>query len=835
DALDLNHFSNISGNQNVTSYFLADKVRTNTNAMAAAGGTGTAFPLGDPQAVLKTLRLIFGDILSVSTTFVAASVPTNVFDRAKAVDNIFFALFQAEAEPRWNGNVKKLRVAPLTITDPQDPFFGASVPIIAQANAFGELDDPPVRAISATDGRILDDALTFWTDPAGEGVTPAGCTDGTLPLEPTEFCGTDGRSITRGGAGQNITGYLGGAVGTDNSGSNRQVFTEDPNTPGVGLGLDTTMDLTNLLDYLDPNSTLDPIDEVATIGWIRGIDTYDADADSDVTDNRPWLMSDPMHSRPLVVNYGVRPEEAGSRDPNNPEIYLFFGTNDGVVHFVKNTESDGNESGQEVRAFVPLEMLGMQNTLARNFAQSAPPHPYGMDGEAVSYVYDADRDGNVEAGDNDYAMVFIGQRRGGKGYYAFDVTNPAAPAFKWKITNQTPGFEQLALTFSTPVATTLDLGDTLGGDDDGDADTPVLIFAGGYNGGWSGTSRVGKDLGDADDTVGNAIYVVNALTGDLIWRAIGPGAAVCTDDDDTHCVAAMVDSIPTALAVIDSDNNNVVDRAYVGDTGGNIWRVELTEFKYKVTGTELRDDDNWYVTQLARLGGSGANDRRFFHAPDYVKARVTATGASYDGVIITSGDRAHPKGTATQDYAFMIKDSFITTNANSAVLKDRAPFVIDNPTESIPTGLFDITDACLTGEETACTGADITNGWKLKLEADGEKGLSRPLTTNGVVLFTTYLPNKGTAAEVCEPSEGSGRVYLVNLSDGSPAFDLAAEIGVIDKADRWSDIGPGIPGDVIPYEDYVLIPGKGIGGRQIYNIKGRSLWRVYWKEEGVDQ
>ena len=56
---------------------------------------------------------IFKQILSVSTTFVAASVPVNVFNRAEITDNVYIALFQVDeqARPYWVGNVKKLKIA----------------------------------------------------------------------------------------------------------------------------------------------------------------------------------------------------------------------------------------------------------------------------------------------------------------------------------------------------------------------------------------------------------------------------------------------------------------------------------------------------------------------------------------------------------------------------------------------------------------------------------------------------------------------------------------------------------------------------------------------------
>ncbi|MCK5326184.1 MAG: hypothetical protein KAJ57_09245, partial [Woeseiaceae bacterium] len=108
--------SDLDDKQNVISYFIVDetKINTTTKGYARAGGTGVPLALSeDPDELVATLQEIFKQILSVSTTFVAASVPVNVFNRAEITDNVFIALFQVDGQgkPYWVGNVKKLRLA----------------------------------------------------------------------------------------------------------------------------------------------------------------------------------------------------------------------------------------------------------------------------------------------------------------------------------------------------------------------------------------------------------------------------------------------------------------------------------------------------------------------------------------------------------------------------------------------------------------------------------------------------------------------------------------------------------------------------------------------------
>ena len=780
---------NIEGDQTLTSYWVADNVNTKTNAYAAAGGTGTAYDHGEPEDALDSLRSIFREILSVSTTFVAASVPVNVFNRAEVVDNVFLAIFEAQAEPRWPGNVKKLRIVDVTTTNAA----GEEVTYSVIRDADNE------NAFDSSDGRIKTDALTYWTDPDGPDVVAF---DG----DRNEVTGKDGRSVNRGGAGQQIPGMLSDNTPADANAEvgARQLFTESPTTANDLIPYDADSDTANALaSYLDPGATMTEDALVDLIAWGRGIDVLNEDGDA--TDNsRDWMMGDPMHSRPLVINYGsVTPW-----DRDNPLIRLFFGANDGWFRVVENTTGAGAESGKELFGFMPLELMGNQRRLAENNPTVADLHPYGVDGEAVAYVNDVDADGTIETGDD--VWVYFGLRRGGKAYYALDASDPsAAPSMKWKIT-KSGEFSELGMTFSTPRVAWVKYAGT---------PVPVLIFAGGYDGGWSGSDRVGKDAGWDDSSEGNAIYVVNADTGALIWKAVkGTGF----DSNTVHYDANLADAIPSTMTVLDADGNGIVDRAYVGDSGGSLWRVDLPE-----GGDTDHRKDNWRVTRIAKFGSDDINnDRRFFHAPDLVKARDES--GDYIGIVITSGNRADPQNISVDNYLYVVKDREVAVGSTASLIVDETDGTAAND-------LPDITNVCIQGDESSCEATDLDTGWKLSLEANGEKGLSTPLTVNGTIFFTTYLPEGDGSSTTCAPSEGSGRLYALRLKNGGVVLNLNNVIEGYDKADRYTSVGPGIPPGAKPLGDQILLPGTGIDGNQIIDAGGRSRWRVYWRDVGVDQ
>jgi type IV pilus assembly protein PilY1 len=739
----------------------------------------------------------------VDTTLVAPSFSSNRQLQAQAAGDIFFPLFEPGPGLRWRGNVKKLKVARLEEVDPDSGDVTVRE-LVVQA----PMGSPP-RAGLAADGGILADALTFWTDPGAADVLAFDATKG-------EVSGRDGRSVARGGAGQQVPGFQQARVGAGNSEPGaRQLFTRDPALPDQLIALDAVAGTAQLGPYLDSDDRLAQEQEIALIGWIRGRDAFDEDGDGDRVESRPWLMGDLIHSRPLVISYGARPGTRYSDD--NPDVRLFFGTNDGIFHIVRNTLGQGvdKESGGESWAFIPLELLAMQSQLASNQALVPHRHLYGMDGEALALIQDRDLDGNIEPGQGDLVWVFVGQRRGGRAIYAFDMTNPDNPQFKWQISHRTPGFEQLAMTFSTPRVARLDLGSV--------TPSPVLIFGGGYNGGWNGDARVGKDAGSGSDLIGNAIYVVDADTGELVWKAIGPdGGSAPVPGSTIHFVPALTDSIPSPLTVVDADDDGIADRAYVGDSGGNVWRVQFGERAGQEPGVTGTGPATWRVSRLAALGGEGSDDRRFFHAPDFVRSRDSA--GLYHGILVVSGNRAAPADTGVNNYAYLLKDRLAMSGSESG----------DPPAPLSLNDLADVTSACGLQEQAACAPADLAHGWKLALAAPGEKGVSSPLVSNGRVLFTSYVPADDAGPEACSPALGSGRAYLVKLANGSAGLPPAGELEPPGARYRHVDIGPGIPAEVVPYGDRVLVPGKGIDGSPFVTIPGPTRWRVYWREEGVD-
>jgi type IV pilus assembly protein PilY1 len=750
--------------QNVTSYFLIDPrfINTTTTGYARAGGTGVPLPLSeDPDELVATLQEIFRQILSVSTTFVAASVPVNVFNRAEITDNVYIALFQVdgEAKPYWVGNVKKL-----SLTAAND------------SSGTSQLVDSLGQPAVAADGRIRFDALTYWTDAAS--LPPADTDNG-------EVDNRDGRVVARGGAGQRIPGFLTGSPRAVNGLGGRRMFYDRTPTSLSAFNADT-----GTATELQSDFDVTTVGEAAElIAYTRGLDIDDIDGDKTLDEARDWIFGDALHSRPLPLNYG---KASSHSDPTNPAIYIAVATNDGMLRMIRNTSAGSLELGREVWAFVPRRVLDKQKILRAN--GTGTRHPYTIDGAPVAYIQDRNQDGTISAADGDRVYLFIGMRRGDTSYYALDVTNPETPQLLWRIDNS-GDFAELGYTFSTP---------RVGLVNSPTGPIPAVMFAGGYD-----MNKDTRGTLGTDDTMGNAIYVVNAETGALIWKARGGGAGIGTTVFEHP---RMVDSIPSTLAVGDTDGDGTTDRLYVGDTGGKVWRVDM----------QGPDTSTWKATVLADLGRHGtaspsiATDRRFFHRPDIVQSQ-DANGL-FDAVVIGSGNRPDPldNGGLTDNYVYMIKDRLVIPGSGADTTLMHGDF-------------GDVTDNCL--QAGSCS-IDLEKGWRLGLTEIGEKALSTPLTINGKVFFTTYLPKAGTGATACSPSEGGGRLYAVGLQNAFAVLNYNTADDTTnnpDGADTLADRSVELQSLGIPAEVVSIPPNKILRpDLQIDNVDVATRWRTFW-------
>lgn len=438
--------------------------------------------------------------------------------------------------------------------------------------------------------------------------------------------------------------------------------------------------------------------------WTRGVDVKDDDADGYTNDIR-MQMGDPIHSQPVIVNYSLT------------DSAILVATNHGVLH------SFDPETGDENFAIMPKELMNNLYDLYQD--GSTLSHIYGLDGDMVLR----------DEGTSKY--LYVGMRRGGNNYYAFDISNKTSPRLMFKIDGGSSGFEKLGQTWSRPTLTKIRIGSTA---------KDVLIFGGGYD-----EDQDNKATRGSDDE-GNAVFIVDADTGELIWTA--------SNDDANLTLSDMEYSIPARVSVIDREGDGFADHMYVVDMGGQMFRLDIHN------GEPL--DDLITGRLLADFGGSSeAEHRRFFYGPDV--SEISLADEHYYAVAIGSGYRAHPLDTQIQDQFYMIKDFGVFS------LTDEGDYTFPTATLSV-SDMYDATDHLLTSSddeerELEATAFAESSGWLINLAVGGEKVLASPLIINYQLFFTTYLP--ATASDsLCAPPTGNSRAYLVELVNGNSVTDL---------------------------------------------------------------
>lgn len=473
------------------------------------------------------------------------------------------------------------------------------------------------------------------------------------------------------------------------------------------------------------------------LNWLQGLDVDDQNLDGDTTDYRDDIFSDPIHSKPLAITY---------IEDGKQVVRLLVGTNSGFLHMF----TDHGDTVSENWAFIPEELLG--KGLSLRDSSDSLEHQYGMDLSPVTIK-------TYTSGSVSKIIAIVGMRRGGNSYYALDITAPDSPELLWTIDPNDPntaGFEELNQTWSAPSVGSFAY-------QTGGIETvnPGIVFGGGYDPNKDSCSPSDTQTCN-NDTAGRAVYIVNALTGAKIWSV---EASDCENDE--HC---LQDSIPSQIAILDSDDDGYIDRLYTGDTGGNVWRMDLV-------GT---DTSKWSTIKLANLGGdSDSTDRRFFNAPVIVRTfneQVTNDNGqysfnkiAYDGILLSSGDRAHPaSSTAVKDAAYLLHDYKIkpTLFGQEGYAAKPAPLTVSN--------LYDITTdpvGSATGEVLDVY-AELSHksGWQYRLTSMGEKSLGQGVILEGTVYFTSFVPNSTVNLSCGVTDIGQGWLYAVDLHSGTWPF-----------------------------------------------------------------
>ncbi len=460
------------------------------------------------------------------------------------------------------------------------------------------------------------------------------------------------------------------------------------------------------------------------LAWLRGDRTQEV-GNGGVYRARKALLGDITDSSLSIVG-APSADFSDVNDPgyssfkstwaNRPTV-VYVGSNDGMMHAFDGSTTDATQ-GQELFAYIPSAMYGDSTSapvtgLASLGAPSGFIHHDMVDATPENFDVDFSRTANAITTSPDWHTLLIGGLgKGGKSYYALDVTNPAAITSNgalaskvlWEFSDSTMGY-----SFGDPsVVKTAQYG-------------WVVILTSGYN---------------TPDGSGY-IYILDPRTGSLLQSiAVGNGADGRPSDGLTYGSAYVLDY-----------SDGTADSYYVGDLNGHLWRLDLTT----KTGAYSAP------TEIAELTDASGNPQ-----PITTRPLIEIDPSSQKRYVMVGTGK-------------LLARSDITTNNQQtfyAIIDGTASSF--NTASTLPAGetfpltradLVPVADSTSTSSTTVSllTGIGSSpsepSGWYIDLATSSTGGSSErvtvtPTSNYGVVTFAANLP----IGDVCSPS-GTNRVF----------------------------------------------------------------------------
>ncbi|MCF8167004.1 MAG: hypothetical protein K9J77_00105 [Rhodoferax sp.] len=440
----------------------------------------------------------------------------------------------------------------------------------------------------------------------------------------------------------------------------------------------------------------------ALVNFLRGDRSNEEGVTTDTSKffrNRAHVLGDIVSAQPQWVGppnktytdagYAAFKTAQAGRTP-----VVFAAANDGMLH------TFDADTGDEKWAFIPSHVLPKLYTLADK--KYASKHQYFVEGTPKS--------GDAYIGGAWKTILVGGLNGGGAGYYALDITNPAAPVLLWEIAHANMGY-----SFGNPEITKLDDG------------TWVVLVTSGYNNcARSGSASCVTSAGEGT----GYLYVLNASTGRII-RSLSTGVG---------------GSSGLSRIIAQAGATNVSTKVYGGDLLGNLWRFNIAT-----------SGPGSYTTTLLAT----------FKDPTGVVQPITARPqvTSYEGnsiVFVGTGRYLGTSdvGTSQQQSFYGVKDNVVST-AYTAIRSDSSIIKKTAVDGICPTGTA--IEICDPGTQVRTvslnTGTSATdsittkNGWFVDFPASAhELSFTDPKLVLGTLAFSTSVPVASTSSVCGDPT-----------------------------------------------------------------------------------
>ena len=460
----------------------------------------------------------------------------------------------------------------------------------------------------------------------------------------------------------------------------------------------------------------------------------------------------------------------------NRTAMLYAGANDGMLHGFNAS----NTGGQEVFAYVP-------NALYPKLSQLTSPnyvHQFYVDGmSGVGDFYD---------GAAWHTLLAGATGAGGKALFALDVTDPAnfsASKVLWEFSNTVQPAPAACGTWAPNTNYDIDLLGNLDGHLGYTLGQPLVVRL--QNGQWVVLAANGYNSNN-----GHAVlFIIDAKSGCLIQK-------IDTVSADTSGLAT-VNGLSSPIA-IDTNNDLSVDTVYAGDLHGNFWKFDLSG----VAGSYPAPSAPFFVACTIPGSCAAANRQAITAKPTVGPAGGVGTDQNNVGWMVYFGTGQYFAPGDNVVGANPQVQSFYGLWDQGSSIADRALLQAQTITyQGVGTLACTLTNTCPTGTPTTTTNSitvvsknpvcyatssvgcttssPLKKGWVLDLiysTAQGERVVSAPLVTNGLVVFATLIPSP----DQCTAGGTSNLFEVGALSGGQSSFapfDINGD-GVVNPLDQ---------------------------------------------------
>ncbi len=683
----------------------------------AAEDGGGTFVAAFNKEQLVNAFYSLGLIIASSVSYTAPVVSVDTTNKTQSGNSIYMSFFKPKS-PNWLGNLKKYKISYQ---------YNSSCPSRTEEE-WTILDKNNLPATDC-DGLFKNTSVSYWTDD------------------------NDGGEVEAGGVGKILKDKLASASLTNPYATTfRKIYFVNSTSTGF-----------TIKRFLPSNIPAGALNEANTsekykiINYTYGY-TFDEDGSANhyPTAKRSWILGSMIHSKSAIINY-----------ESDNKTYIVVGANDGMLHVFNDTD------GEEIFALIPDVFLTKLKELDPSSNYDRPI--YLFDGP-ITFLYDFGTNGNIVP-----KMLIFGLRRGGRCYYALDITdsNPENWTIKWVISGGSGDFSELGFTWSK--VKTAKIKQTVGY-------KKVGIFTAGYD-----PVEDNSLAPQTTVTMGRGIYIVDLDTGDKLYSY-----TYTNDAEMKYCIPAS----PTVI----TDIHGYLTNIYFADIGGQIWKTTYSNLGSFET-FRIFSANPGATGNSGEIGGQlslSDKNRKFFYSPSVSILGSCSTLFGQGSInfftpalYIGSGDREHPLDTTVNNRIYMIVDD---TGNSAPVLPYNETDLLNVTNDELDkdSGISD------TAKATILAKFHSAKGWFIKLgdindsnNHLGEKILSEPILFYKRAYFTSFLP---IGSDPCNP-HGIARVYSLMYCYGTSGvnYNTSNDSGNNEKykkTDRYRQIGTSIPSGV---------------------------------------